>query len=777
MAHTEATTSPISFSQEQALYIHYEGTEDTKLLATAGSGKTFCIIHHICHVVKKGLVEPDEVYMLTFSKNAKDDFRTKIRKHNAQDYIFPKNVCTIDSFAYRMLGTAVASTIDVSLLSYAWMDELENNAPSTLLEKYKRLKSIKKVFVDEAQDLNEIQYRILTRMKEVCNCHSSMTIHMVGDPNQNIYQFRKASDRFLVNFSAETFYLTRNYRSQSHIVEFCSHLRPYKNVSITAETPKTQSLDVTFYAYDTPTTFEHLLMSTLHLFKANKIPLHKVAILAPTRGYIRNPLGMCKYKGLCYIANTLFHHNIPFKQFYSDNNDADAFETAKIKYKASFGHLNLMTYTSSKGLEWDYVIIIDANAHLISRMNYDQDKYLAEKYLLYVACSRPRKNLLVFTKTRYANPWFKDVPPDTYKIAPRCRDAFDFFDTKLLFEPLPQDSKGTNQLSPVFLGPSAIINKLDIDALYNYDKRLRGKHMMVAIHSPPPTPSVINVPESRAPFMRAFLNHLYYVYALGTQLPMNHHYIVDIHNILHNENVLVCNNERVMSWYFENRINMNWEAYDKIQSTLDGRVVAFIDSRFNRDKPFNSFTLVDKFYELYINSSLDIIRQYYTSYKETSTPSAKCIMNISRVAYAIRTTHYFYIKQAQEFEEVIYKENEVAINQLISLAKRHKDEGFLESIKTHVREEEHAMYFYYDRTRDGRHMNIRTCNTLSIKDILAGIAIQHIVNPSLPFTEFYTLQLSPPAVFKYTITITPDEREAIFDSLLQHATSHTGISA
>ena len=118
------------YSQEQAEYIFYENVvQDTKLLATAGSGKTFCILHHIKHLVDNNLVKPNNVYMLTFSKNAKDDFRAKIRKNDLTDFIVPKNVCTIDSFAYRMLGKSVASTIDVSLLSYAWMDELESHTP------------------------------------------------------------------------------------------------------------------------------------------------------------------------------------------------------------------------------------------------------------------------------------------------------------------------------------------------------------------------------------------------------------------------------------------------------------------------------------------------------------------------------------------------------------------------------------------------------------------------------------------------------------------------
>lgn len=760
-----------TYSDEQFAYIHFTGEEDTKLLATAGSGKTFCIIHHIIHLVNHGLVQPSEVYMLTFSKNAKDDFRAKVRKHDAADKILPKNICTIDSFAYRMLGQAVASTIDVSLLSYAWMDELESLTREELCDKYPRLKTIRMVFVDEAQDLNEIQYRILMRMKAVCSSGNlPMTIHMVGDPNQNIYQFRNSSDKFLVNFPSKIFYLTRNYRSQSHIVDFCSHLRPYNNVAITADTPKSGSLEVTFYSYDTSSTFEHMLMSTLHMFQARKIPLHKCAILAPTRGYIRNPLGMCKYKGLCYISNLLYHHNIPFKQFYSDTNanDPDAFEAARVKYKPSKNHLNLMTYTASKGLEWDYVIMIDANAHLISRVDYDQAKYLAEKYLLYVACSRPRKNLLVFTKSRYANPWFKEVPPETYKIAPRCKDTFDFFDTKLLFD--NRNQKQVKEETPLphtpSLSPNAIISKLSIDQLYAFDKRLRGKHMIEAVEPHGSSKAEVDVPEARAPFMRYFMTHVYYVVAQGAPLPSNHHFVIDVSNILTSENIIVCASERVIAWYYENRSTMNWEAYDVVKSTLDARVIAFVESRFDREKQFGSYTLVDKFYDLYISASINDIKRLYEDYT-TKPACTKTILHISRIAYAIRTTHYFYIKQAAEFETVILEPNDAPIKELIKIASAHQaNDGFLKEIKSYVSDTEHNMYFYYDRTNDRRNINIRTRNTLSIKDILAGLMIQEIVNPTLPFTEFYTLQLSPPALYKYTITVNLEERKQVFDAVM-----------
>ena len=60
-------------------------------------------------------------------------------------------------------------------------------------------------------------------MKEKLN----IIINLVGDPNQNIYQFRSSSDKYLMEFEAKTFYLTCNFRSYKSIINFSKYLRPY----------------------------------------------------------------------------------------------------------------------------------------------------------------------------------------------------------------------------------------------------------------------------------------------------------------------------------------------------------------------------------------------------------------------------------------------------------------------------------------------------------------------------------------------------------------------
>ncbi len=69
------------------------------------------------------------------------------------------------------------------------------------------------VGVDEYQDLNEVQYRLL---RQITRPDHNLTV--IGDPNQAIYGFRGASPRYFLRFredypGAREIHLTRNYRS------------------------------------------------------------------------------------------------------------------------------------------------------------------------------------------------------------------------------------------------------------------------------------------------------------------------------------------------------------------------------------------------------------------------------------------------------------------------------------------------------------------------------------------------------------------------------------
>jgi len=76
----------MDLSDEQNEYITYLDKTDTRLLATAGSGKTLCIIRHTQYLVQHNVYTPHEIVMLTFS-NAKDDFVHKLDRFKVQEVL------------------------------------------------------------------------------------------------------------------------------------------------------------------------------------------------------------------------------------------------------------------------------------------------------------------------------------------------------------------------------------------------------------------------------------------------------------------------------------------------------------------------------------------------------------------------------------------------------------------------------------------------------------------------------------------------------------------
>lgn len=87
---------------------------------------------------------------------------------------------------------------------------------------YRRL--YKFVCIDEAQDMNEAQYALLTAL---CS-DTHRNLMMVGDPRQSIYGFNTSSpefmERFASEFGAKRVQLTANYRSSRAIVDFAQTL-------------------------------------------------------------------------------------------------------------------------------------------------------------------------------------------------------------------------------------------------------------------------------------------------------------------------------------------------------------------------------------------------------------------------------------------------------------------------------------------------------------------------------------------------------------------------
>ena len=108
------------------------------------------------------------------------------------------------------------------------------------------------VLVDEFQDVDHIQYGIVTSLVGEDN-----ELYVVGDPDQTIYTWRGANVDFIVDFEkkfpeSETIVLNQNYRSTQHILDranrliSCNQNRPHKDLHAN----KQSDFDVVYESFD-----------------------------------------------------------------------------------------------------------------------------------------------------------------------------------------------------------------------------------------------------------------------------------------------------------------------------------------------------------------------------------------------------------------------------------------------------------------------------------------------------------------------------------------------
>jgi hypothetical protein len=632
----------VNFTQEQLDYINFDQLVDTKLIATAGSGKTFTIIQRMKHLIENEILNSDNILMLTFSRFTRDDFINRIRKHSVT-CINENHIKTIDSFAKSIIDPN--NEVDVSILSYKFMKYLENTSAKDI-RKNKNISSIKSIFVDEAQDLNETQFLILHYLKK----KNKTVINLIGDPNQNIYQFRSSSDKYLNEFNAKTFYLTRNFRSHQEIVNFSKHLRPEKTINVSCHLGKAKSLPVSVF-YEDEADLEFNLIKLLKTVMEARIDLSDFAILAPTRGRMRSN---GRSNGLCFITNILFKNGIKFKQFYEESSDE---LTGNISYQPTKGHINVLTYMGSKGLEWKYTIIIDAETCLINKRNFTKEIHKHDQYLLYVACSRAIKNLFIFSRcylnkkidkyTFCLNPWFSLIPEKYYICDERYQKYFEFsqVEEKIINIKENRVYKLIDQCSEEDLFNLAKLCEYGIE-----DSKSVKETFNVY------TSDEFNQSIHVSSFASKYIKELFISYFnISHDLP--HKRYSEIESII-NLNLVMSNlSQNFLYWFFKNRYDLTWEKFDREKSTYSKEIVETIEKYFKREKELGEHLIApDCYFKSFILSEVTFLKDVYNSYLECKDiiEIRNYLFIIIVYIYSLETQHYYHIKnEGSKFSYVL----------------------------------------------------------------------------------------------------------------------------
>jgi ATP-dependent DNA helicase RecQ len=219
------------------------------VIAGPGSGKTRTIVHRIAYLIKVKRVNPDRILVLAYNRNAVRELRVRL-KDLVGDLASRLRVYTFHGLALSLLGRAIGEMDTASqrqqstehrfqkLLEEA-CDLLAQGDNSVLADEDSQMRRVRLlgnteyIFVDEYQDVAEQEYRLIQLIAGLDDSEDQarsvqINLCVIGDDDQNIYEFRGTNPRYILQFQAEygarRFLLTENYRSTESIVQASNRL-------------------------------------------------------------------------------------------------------------------------------------------------------------------------------------------------------------------------------------------------------------------------------------------------------------------------------------------------------------------------------------------------------------------------------------------------------------------------------------------------------------------------------------------------------------------------
>lgn len=200
-------------SPTQLKIINDNETKHIAVAAGPGSGKTRVLVHKLASLLLMEDVKHEQLLMITFSRAAATEFKKRLLKliGNAANFI---EIKTFHSYCFDLLGK-VGSLEKSSEILKKTIQKIKNNE----VEASRITKTV--LVIDEAQDMDEDEFGLISVLMEQ---NEEMRVIAVGDDDQNIYEFRGASSKYLEKFINENnaikHELIENYRSKSNLVNF-----------------------------------------------------------------------------------------------------------------------------------------------------------------------------------------------------------------------------------------------------------------------------------------------------------------------------------------------------------------------------------------------------------------------------------------------------------------------------------------------------------------------------------------------------------------------------
>lgn len=200
-------------SPAQLKIINDNESKNIVVAAGPGSGKTRILVHKLASLLLMEDVKHEQMLMLTFSRAAVTEFKKRLYNliGNAAHFI---EIKTFHAYCFDLLGK-VGNLEKSDTILKTTIDKIRNNE----VELSRITKTV--LVIDEAQDMNEDEYHLISILMDQ---NEEMRVIAVGDDDQNIFEFRGSSSKYLSEFlqlnNAVKYELVENYRSKNNLVEF-----------------------------------------------------------------------------------------------------------------------------------------------------------------------------------------------------------------------------------------------------------------------------------------------------------------------------------------------------------------------------------------------------------------------------------------------------------------------------------------------------------------------------------------------------------------------------
>jgi len=201
------------------------------VLASAGSGKTRVLTERVAALINSEDMEAFEFCVLTFTIAAAASLQARLANLVGQDKVGEMCVGTFHSVAARIVYGP-----DVTQDPFANVDEVLVHFLRLLQSPDTQKGSFGYVFVDEVQDLNQVQASILEELGK-----TAKHVFLAGDEEQSIYGFRGARPRLSFELAktleCDVKYLSVNHRASPELVALANSVSS-RNVELRSSVDK-----------------------------------------------------------------------------------------------------------------------------------------------------------------------------------------------------------------------------------------------------------------------------------------------------------------------------------------------------------------------------------------------------------------------------------------------------------------------------------------------------------------------------------------------------------